>query len=202
MDAFLPVQSGFSHKTVTRYLLLDTLSLNHWILDDLKWHAMRQNEKHFNNSEQLLDFLRTKSTINHLEQVQRRTARFVHRNYWDRTPGNVSHMVRELGWPPLMDRRLTHRLIMLYQIQRGLVDINPGSILRKKDKCTRGGHRIYQPVAPQQLQVLVLSENHIGVEQTAGYNYRQSNSRSVHSCHPSHWCRCLCRSLSRHSSCF
>ena len=87
--------------------------------------------------------------INRVEQVQRRAARFVHCNYWDRTPGCVSRMVRELGWPPLVDRRREHRLTMLYKIQRGLVDINPGPILRTNDRRTRGGNRIYQPAAPQ-----------------------------------------------------
>ena len=86
--------------------------------------------------------------INRVEQVQRRAARFVHRNYWDRTPGCVSRMVRELGWPPLVDRRREHRLTMLYKIQRGLVDINPGPILRTNDRRTREGNRIYQPAAP------------------------------------------------------
>lgn len=75
--------------------------------------------------------------INQLQQVQK-VARFVHRNYWDRTPGCVSRMMNELGWQPLADRGHTHRLIMLYQIQCGLVDVNPGSILH-----TRGGHHIY-----------------------------------------------------------
>ena len=65
--------------------------------------------------------------------------------------GQNSRMcIRELGWPPWVDRRRTHRLTLLYQIQRGLVNINPGSLLRINDKCTRGGHRIYQPAAPQQ----------------------------------------------------
>ena len=58
-------------------------------------------------------------------------------------------MVRELGWPPLVDRRREHRLTMLYKIQRGLVDINTGPILRTNDRRTRGGNRIYQPAAPQ-----------------------------------------------------
>ena len=56
--------------------------------------------------------------------------------------------------------------------------------------------------SPTSLQVLVLSENHIGVEQTVSYNYKQSNSWRVHSCHPSHWCSFLCRSICSHSSCF
>ena len=89
--------------------------------------------------------------INRLEQVQRTAARFVHRNYWDRTLGCVSQMVRELGRPLLVDRRRTHTLTVLYQIQRGLVDINSGSILRNNDKRTRSGHRIYQLAAPQQV---------------------------------------------------
>ena len=71
--------------------------------------------------------------INRVEQVQRRAARFEQRNSWDRTPGCVSRMVRELGWPPLVDRRREHRLTMLYKIQRGLVDINPWPILRTKE---------------------------------------------------------------------
>ena len=87
--------------------------------------------------------------INRVEQVQSRAARFVHRNYRDRTLGCVSHMVRELGWPPLVDRRHEHWLTMLYKIQRGLVNINPGPILRTSDRRTRGGNRIYQPAAPQ-----------------------------------------------------
>ena len=59
------------------------------------------------------------SDINQLEQVQRRAARFIHRNYWDRTPGCVSRMVNELGWQPLADRRHTHRLIMLVRFSVG-----------------------------------------------------------------------------------
>ena len=52
------------------------------------------------------------SDINQLEQIQRRAARFVHRKYWDSTPGCVARMVNELGWRPLADRRRTHRLII------------------------------------------------------------------------------------------
>ena len=97
--------------------------------------------------------------INCVEQVQRRAARFVHRNYWDRTPGCVSRMVRELGWPPLVDRRCEHRLPVLSVSCTALsacahiayppVDINPGPILRTNDRRTRGGNCIYQPAAPQ-----------------------------------------------------
>jgi hypothetical protein len=89
--------------------------------------------------------------INRLEQVQRRAARFVNRNYWDRSPRCVSKMIGNLGWDSLAHRRRTQRLTMLYKIQAGLVDVNPGPILRTNDRRTRGGHRFYQPTASQRV---------------------------------------------------
>jgi hypothetical protein len=47
-----------------------------------------------------------------LEQVQRRAARFVHNNYTERTPGRVTHMVQNLSWQSLQQRRYNNRLIM------------------------------------------------------------------------------------------
>ena len=94
--------------------------------------------------------------INRLEQVQRRGAHFVHRNYWERTPGCVSRMIAELDWQSREERRRIHRLTLFYQIQRGLIDMNAGSILRSNDKRTRGSHRMYQPSATQPVQVLFL----------------------------------------------
>ena len=38
------------------------------------------------------------SDIHNLEQVQRKAARFVHRNYTERTPGCVTSMIQSLGW--------------------------------------------------------------------------------------------------------
>ena len=89
--------------------------------------------------------------INRLEQVQRRAARFVTRNYWERTPGCVSSMITNLGWDSLAHRRRTQRLTMLYKIQGGLVDVDPGPILRRNDMRTRGGHRFYQRTASQRV---------------------------------------------------
>ena len=65
--------------------------------------------------------------INRLEQVQRRGAHFVHRNYWE-TPSCVSRMIADLGWQSREERRLIHRLTLLYQIQRGLIYILINSI--------------------------------------------------------------------------
>ena len=41
--------------------------------------------------------------------------------------------------------------IILYQIQGGSADVNPGSILRINDQRTRDGHRIYLPTATEQV---------------------------------------------------
>ena len=63
--------------------------------------------------------------IHSLEQVQRRAARFVHRNYTERTPGCVTIMVQSLGWESLQHRRYTHRIL---KIQHGVIDISPDFI--------------------------------------------------------------------------
>ena len=85
--------------------------------------------------------------INKLEKVQRQATRFVHSNYFDRTPGCVSKVVSDLGWEPLQKRRQFDRLTTLYKIQRGLVETDTGDIVRPNDKCTRGQQRLYQPTA-------------------------------------------------------
>jgi hypothetical protein len=59
-----------------------------------------------------------------LEDVQRRAARFVTGNYRDRTPGSMTHMIQQLQSDTLVDRRRTSRLIMLYKISHGLLDIH------------------------------------------------------------------------------
>ena len=87
--------------------------------------------------------------VNRIEQVQRQGACFVQRNYWEREPGCVSRMIKELGRQSLEERRLIHRLTLLYQIQLGLIDINARPILCSNNRCTIGAHRIYQPLATQ-----------------------------------------------------
>ena len=82
--------------------------------------------------------------IKALEQVQRRAARYVLNDYSTRTPGCVSNMVNQLQWESLESRRRTDRLMMLYKIQNGLVDIQPDSFIQQSDRRTRGEHRLYQ----------------------------------------------------------
>ena len=58
--------------------------------------------------------------INSLDQVQRRGARYVSNNYWDRTPGCVTKMVQDLGWQSLQEKREDHRLTLVYKLQNSL----------------------------------------------------------------------------------
>ena len=82
--------------------------------------------------------------IEALEMVQRRAARYVFNNYTDRTPGCVTSMLVNLKWEPLAERRATNRLLMLFKIQNGLVDINATHLLKKSDSRTRGAEKLYQ----------------------------------------------------------
>ena len=50
---------------------------------------------------------------NRLDQAQRRGARYVCQNYWNRTPGCVTKMIQDLGWQLLQEKRENHRLTLL-----------------------------------------------------------------------------------------
>ena len=63
---------------------------------------------------------------------QRSSARFVMGDF-DRT-SSVTAMLKDLHWPSLQDRRLQNRLIMLYKIRFGLVDIPWNSYLTQLSK--------------------------------------------------------------------
>ncbi len=81
----------------------------------------------------------TAKDINALEQVQRRAARYVNNDYRDRTPGCVTRMLNDLQWESLATRRLHNRLLMLFRIQNGLVDIDSSQYLTPSSR-SRGLH--------------------------------------------------------------
>ena len=73
-----------------------------------------------------------------LEGVQRRATRYVKGNYYERTPGCVTSMLKELHWEPLEQRRLRSRLTMMYKISHDLIDIPASLYLTPGDTRTRG----------------------------------------------------------------
>lgn len=86
---------------------------------------------------------KTRADIHSLEQVQRKSARFVKNQYTDRTPGCVTEMVNSLGWEPLHHRRYIARLSMLFKINNNIVVV-PESPLQQGDQRTRGSCRFAQ----------------------------------------------------------
>ena len=87
---------------------------------------------------------RTKHYITQLEKVQRRAARFVNKNYHEKSPGCVEKMMKELNWESLQHRRTEKRLIMFYKIDKQMVDIKKETYLQKGDSRTRGAHKFHQ----------------------------------------------------------
>ena len=61
----------------------------------------------------------TQTSINRLEMVQRRYARFVHGDY-SRT-SSVTPMLADLGWEPLAERRTKAKASMMFRIRHDLV---------------------------------------------------------------------------------
>jgi len=81
--------------------------------------------------------------INKLENIQRRSARFVKGDY--RTTSSVTQMLQELGWQDLQSRRRNLRLALLYILDFQFMWIWPlrrvGSVVFVF--CTKFGSNIY-----------------------------------------------------------
>ena len=76
-----------------------------------------------------------KSSILHLEKVQRRGARYVKNRFHNRS--SVSSMLHDLEWVSLEARRREARLVMLYKIRSGLVAIDPSKHLKQPTRMSR-----------------------------------------------------------------
>jgi hypothetical protein len=63
--------------------------------------------------------------IHQLEAIQRRAARFVYNNFYDREPGVVTSMISRLQWEALEQRRAKARATFMYKIVNNLVDVQP-----------------------------------------------------------------------------
>ena len=81
----------------------------------------------------------TQTNITQLEAVQRRAARFVKGDY--RTTSSTSQMLTELGWNTLQQRRTNSKLVMVYRITHGLIDI-PGELLFHPANLNTRGHTL------------------------------------------------------------
>ena len=78
----------------------------------------------------------TNTCIQQLKVVQCRAARFVKGDY--KTTSSTSQMLQDLGWAVLEQRRQNAKLVMIYHITYGLVDIPASSFLHPLATSTRG----------------------------------------------------------------
>ncbi|KAK3092025.1 hypothetical protein FSP39_024520 [Pinctada imbricata] len=81
-----------------------------------------------------------KGSINQIEAVQRRAARFATGDY-QRT-SSVTSMLRQLNWTPLEVRRNNARIVMMYRIVYALVDIPAALHLQQTSVYNTRGHSI------------------------------------------------------------
>jgi hypothetical protein len=83
-----------------------------------------------------------KQQISQVEQIQRKvaTCRYVFDDYCDRSPGSVTNMIDILQWNSLACRWTKTSLILLYQINRGLVEV-PTTMLSRSGRRTRDIHK-------------------------------------------------------------
>ena len=59
--------------------------------------------------------------IQSLEKIQHQAATFIRKHYYTWSAGCVKEMLEDLKLPPLQQRRLESRLVMLFKIVRGMV---------------------------------------------------------------------------------
>ena len=89
----------------------------------------------------------TKCDILKLEKIQRSAARYVMNDF--SYFSSVTAMMHQLNWPTLKLRRNYLKLIMLYKIAKGLIDIL--SILLSPLKSKTGGHQYRFQIPPARI---------------------------------------------------
>ena len=78
----------------------------------------------------------TQRNIKKVEAVQRRAARFAFSDY--RHTSSPSQMIEDLGWQSMQNRRSNAKVVMVYRITFGLVDIPAASFFHPTSLNTRG----------------------------------------------------------------
>ena len=81
------------------------------------------------------------TNIRQLEAVRRRAASFVCGDY--KTTSSPSQMITELEREPLQTRRANAKLVMIYRITYGLIDIPAPDFLHPSTRSTRGNTLCY-----------------------------------------------------------
>jgi len=96
----------------------------------------------------------TALNITKLEKVQHRAARYIFNDY--SSFHSVSAMLNQLNQPSIKTQSLYLKIIMLYKIIKGLVDITPTPILTPIPNVTRG-HPFRLHIPPSQINCHLFS---------------------------------------------
>ena len=78
-----------------------------------------------------------------LENVQKRAARFVTRNYSYKT-GSMTGILEELKWETLQKKRKDNRLILLYKGLKGKARIPTDDLIPKNRRCRNQHSLVFQ----------------------------------------------------------
>ena len=62
-----------------------------------------------------------------LERIQRKAVRFINSDYRSRDPGSVTQMLKDQKLPSLKERRKDKRLLLMYNLSKGLVPAIPSN---------------------------------------------------------------------------
>ena len=65
--------------------------------------------------------------IHKLERIQRKAVRFISSDYRSRDPGSVTQMLKDQKLPSLKERRKDKRLLLMYNLSKGLVPAIPSN---------------------------------------------------------------------------
>ena len=90
----------------------------------------------------------TATDIQKVEAVQRRSARWVYRNY--SYTSSVTAKIKDLNWRPLDQRRINSRLILLYKVTYDLVAIPASQYFTRNTRLSRHIH----PLSYRQIPTL------------------------------------------------
>ena len=100
-----------------------------------------------------------------LENVQKRAARFVTRNYSYET-GSMTGILEELKWETLQKRRKDNRLILLYKGLKGKAIIPTDDLIPKNRRCRNQHSLVFQILTASKdaYKKTFLSPNYQGLE--------------------------------------
>ena len=83
------------------------------------------------------------NTINQLEMIQHRAARFVTNNSWQKDHhDSITTILHQLNWPTLQDRRKNNSLILLFKLVNNLLIVLHHYLPSPSFPITRANHQL------------------------------------------------------------